>query len=607
MKKINYTNSVLNKMQEIVDNCMGDEQAFCIAACPMHTDVKKYVSLIGEEKHKEALKIIREKVFLPGTLGRICAHPCEEACRRNEEFGRPISVAALKRYVADKEDNADDWDLTKKENTGKNIAIIGAGPAGAQAAIDLTREGHNVTIYDKLNVFGGMMRVGIPEYRLPRNIIDFEYSYLEKLGVEFRMGVEIGKDIPFEKLTEDYDAVLIAVGAHKGRKIPITGHDLEGSYHAVEYLKEISLTHKFNGVGKRVAVIGGGDVAMDCARSSFRVGAEEVHLVCLEEGEVMPASKFEIEESKEEGVIFHDGFGPRSIVDKNGHVGGLEIVKVKSIFDDEGKFNPQYNEDLKEILHVDTVIFAVGQAVDNDFTEDMLETKAGGRYVINPETLQTNMENVFVAGDACGTVIVIEAMASGRKASNSIDRYLRQVDLTVARDFHMEAACTSNLEIPLPEGTIDLPRYSTNMKNPESRKYTFEECDNGFTDEEAIKEASRCLKCQCKLCMNECEMLNDYCECPKELFENIIKNDDVDPMIPFSCNMCSSCTIVCPQEFKIKDSFMDMRKEMVKANNGKSPIKGHKAIDMHQLLGFSKFFNITRKSKNKKENDKGRA
>jgi NADPH-dependent glutamate synthase beta subunit-like oxidoreductase len=600
MEKIKYPKDVLDKMKEIVDNCMGDAPPYCQATCPMHTDVKGYVNLIAEGKYKEAIKLIRDKLFLPATLGRICAHPCEEKCKREEAFRQPMSIAALKRFVADNYDNEEEWDTSIEGEKNKSIAIIGAGPAGAQAALDLRRKGYKVTVFERLNVVGGMMRVGIPEYRLPRNIIDFEYSLLDKIGVEIKLGVEVGKDVTFEELRKDYDVVLIAVGAHKGVVIPIEGHDLEGVSNAVEFLREVSLTRKAN-IGKKIAVVGGGNVAIDVARSARRVGAEEVHLICLEKKGDMPAHDWEVEEALEEGVILHDGFGPEKVIGDNGKVTGFEIKECVTIFDKDGKFNPQYNEDNKEVLKVDNVIFAVGQAVDNSFVpDDSLETQRGGRFKVDPVTLQTKLENVFVAGDASGrSAIVIEAMAEGRKAAVSIDRYLKGEDMYQNREY--EGSFETWLETEIKDGTEDLPRIETRKLDPAERIKSFEEVDLGFTEEQAVKEASRCLSCECRLCMQECVMLNDYCHCPKDIFEKVLETGEIDPIIPYSCNMCSQCTLVCPKDFKIKDRFMDMRKEMIKANNGKSPIKGHKAIEMHQMFGFSKLFNTTRPAKAKNE------
>lgn len=593
MESITYPESVLNKMKDIVDNCMGDAPPYCEATCPMHTDIKGYVNLIADGKNKESIKLIREKLFLPATLGRICAHPCEEKCKREEEFKQPMSIAALKRFVADNYDDESDWDISVQKEMDKSIAIIGAGPAGAQAALDLRKKGYKVTIFEKLPVVGGMMRVGIPEYRLPRSVIDFEYRLLKKIGVEIKLGIEVGKDISFDKLKEEYDSVIIAVGAHKGVIIPLEGSNLDGVTHAVEFLKEVSLTKKFD-CGKKIAVIGGGNVALDVARSARRIGVEEVNLICLEEKGKMPAHNWEVEEAIEEGVILHAGFGSDKIVGEE-KVRGIEIKKCLNIFDEEGNFNPVFDNNNK-LLEVDNIIFAVGQGIDNSFIkEGTIETLRGGRFKVDPITLQTEVENVFVAGDASGrSVIVIEAMAEGRKAAISVDRYLNNEDMTINRV--NEGSYETRLETEIKEDTLDLKRIETKKLDPNVRVNSFDEVDLGFREEEAKKEASRCLSCECKLCMKECEMLNDFCSCPKDLFESILENDEVDPIIPYSCNMCSQCTLVCPKEFPIKDSFMDIRKEMIVANGGKSPMKGHNAIEMHQFLGFSKLFNTAKPS-----------
>lgn len=588
MNKVIFSESILKDAEKIVDKCMGEAAAFCQSRCPMHTDVKKYVNLIGEKKYEESIRVIREQLFLPNTLGRICAHPCEMDCRRGVEFNQPLSIATLKRFAAEQADDEKLWDLTKEEANGKNVAIIGAGPAGAQAAINLSRLGYGVTIYDKLDVFGGMMRVGIPAYRLPRNIIDYEYTYLTKLGVKFEMGMEIGKDLSFEELRNNFDAVLLAHGAHKGNVIPIPGYKSAGVFPATQYLKEISLTQGFKEAGKRVMVIGGGDVAMDCARSSLRIGAEEVYQCSLEDFENLPASQEEIHESLHEGILFNAGWGPVEIISEEDKVTGIKMRRVNTIFDETGNFSPTYHNE-ERIIEVDTVVMAAGQLVE-DISGGILEQTRGGRFVVDKETLATSIENIFVAGDACGSNIVVEAMALGRKAAISIDRRLQGVDLLVDRDLRLEAVYATNLEIPLPKGTENLQRLHSNMRPVGERIRDFEQADLGFTEEQALKESSRCLSCECKLCMKECIMMNEFGDCPKGIMSPLAKDGQMNVLLAYSCNGCDNCTIVCPHELPMKKIFIGARKDYVKANNGESPIPGHKAIKMHQLLGFSRFF-----------------
>lgn len=600
------TENIVNKMNDLVDNCMGDSEASCKSNCPMGTDVKKYVNLIGENNGKEAIEIIRKSLFLPGTLGRICAHPCEQNCRRGEEDSS-ISIASLKRYAADNFDDSNLWNIDKEAAKNKKIAIIGAGPAGAQSAIDLSKKGYSVTIFDKLPVFGGMMRVGIPEYRLPRDVIEKEYSILQKLNVEIRLSTEIGKDISFEQLEKDFDAILVAVGRQSGRvDRNLENSNANGIFHAAEYLKEISLTQNFEKAGKIVAVIGGGDVAMDCARSSRRIsGVDKVYSIPLEATfETMASSNHEIHGAIEENIEFKLGNGiKRIIVDENNRISGIEIKKCLTLFDENGGFNPQFDESQLEIIEIDTLVFAIGQGVDNSFdTKKDLGLKRNGTFDINPLTMQSvTKENVFIAGDCANSFIVVEAMAEGRRAAKSIDRYLNGESLDEGRSIENEGGYKTKLYLPteyLPEGWDSAEKVERKVQNSlpgNERVKNFSEVELVFTKEQAIKEASRCLQCQCKLCMKECIMLNDYTDCPKTLFKEYLEkgNENMDPKIAYSCNMCDQCTIKCPKDFDIKGNFMGSRVEYVKDNNGKSPMKGHKAIEVHQYLGYSKMFNTT--------------
>lgn len=587
--------TVAQKMREIVEDCMGESPAYCQTACPMHTDVKGYVSLIGEGKYKEAVALVREKLFMPAILGRICAHPCEDACKRNE-LHSPMSIAALKRFVADNHDDPELWAVDTAERRSERVAVIGAGPAGAQAAHDLLKEGYEVTVFDRLPVVGGMMRVGIPSYRLPRDVIELEYSILQRMGLDLRLNTEIGKDITFEELRENYDGVIVAVGAHKGIVIPVPGHELEGVFNAVEYLREVSLTGNFEKVGKRVVVIGGGNVAVDAARTTRRLaGVESVDLVMLEGStEEAPAHDWEIEETLEEGISIHFGWGTEEIVGDNGKVTEIRLKKCTSVFDPDGRFNPRYDEREKEPVACDTVVFAIGQGVDPSFAPE-LETARGGRFVVDDLTLQTSMPNVFVAGDATGhSVIAVEALAEGRKAAKSLHRLLNGESLTSDREG--ERAFETDLETEIPEDANREPRVATRRLDPSERIKSFAEVDLGLSEEQALSEAGRCLSCECLKCMKECTMLNDFTSCPKELFEGILAEPEIinaDPKIAYSCNMCKQCTLACPKEFDMQGVFGGMRKEYVAANNGKSPMKGHNVIYMHQKLGFSKPFNTT--------------
>ncbi|MFP4020989.1 MAG: FAD-dependent oxidoreductase [Halanaerobium sp.] len=574
---------LVEEINEIIDDCLADEPPYCQARCPLNIDVQGYVTLIGEGKYREALELIRESTPFPGILGRVCAHPCEEECKRGE-VEAALSIKNLKRFAADMADDPEKWDLSRAPETGKKVAIIGAGPAGATAAYDLQKKGHQVEIFESLPVVGGMLRVGIPAYRLPEAVIDQEYSILEKLGVNIHLNTEVGEDVEFEALKADYDAVFVAVGAHNAVMIPVEGSDLEGVLEGAEFLRKAGLNEEIE-IGKKVVVIGGGNVAMDVARTAWRVGAEEIHVACLECRNEMPAHSWEIEDAEEEGIIMHPGWGPQKI-EGNKKVESMTFKKCTQVFDEEGNFNPDYCEDNLKTIEADNVIFAIGQRSDTSFINEDLNIND-----VDQLTLQTEADNVFGGGDCIGKpLLAVEAMSHGKKAAKSIDRYLNNEDLVEDRE--REGAYESELQKELTGEEPIRKRIDMRMLDIEERKNNFKEVELGFNVSEAKGEALRCLECECKECMKECIMLDQYSDSPKELFERV-KMDEVDPLVYFSCNMCSQCTIACPNDFEIKDKFMQLRKILVKENNGESPIDGHKAIKWHQRLGFSKLFTTT--------------
>ena len=514
---------VIANMEKIVENCMGEETPACVATCPMHTDVKEYVRLIGEGKGEEAIRVIREKLFLPGTLGRICAHPCEGKCKWNE--GRsPMAIASLKRYAADHFDNEENWDLTIKEENGKKVAVIGAGPSGLQAAMQLRREGCEVTVFEKLPVRGGMIRVGIPAYRLPRDIMEREITYLDKLGVKFRLNFEIGKDMEFSQLVEEYDSVVVAVGKHQGRvDRSLKNWDAEGIFSAAGFLKEAALTSDVKKAGKVVLVVGGGDVAMDCARTSLRVpGVEKVYSVCLEDSyDSMASSNHEISGALAEGIKFNHAQAIKTIhVDENGRVNGVTLKKCLSMFDEQGRFAPSYDEEDTRELEVDTIVFAIGQGVEGGFAKDQIKQRPNTTFECDKQTLQSvSNEKVFIAGDASGeSVICIQAMATGKRAAESVIRFLKGESLTEGRELKDTWTYETKLQMPTDWSKITGKRQDMQELDPKERIHSFDEVALGYTKEEAEKEAGRCRQCECRLCMKECIMLNDYTDCPKTLF-----------------------------------------------------------------------------------------
>lgn len=594
---------VIKNMKHIVDTCMGDSEAACVATCPMHTDVKEYIKLIGEGKGLEAIKVIRKNLFIPGTLGRICAHPCESKCKWGESKN-PMAIASLKRYAADNFDNENDWDLTIKESKGKKVAIIGAGPSGLQASLELSREGFDVTVFEKLPVRGGMMAVGIPEYRLPRTVLEKEISYLDKLGVNFKVNCEIGKDVSFEEIQKNFDAIVVACGKHQGRvDRNLENFDAEGVFSAARYLKEVALTRNVEKAGKKVLVVGGGDVAMDCCRVSKRIeGVTDVFSICLEESfEKMASSNHEIKGALAEDVKFNHSQAIKEIkVDENGRVCGVVLKKCISMFNAEGMFSPSFDESVTMDLEVDTIVFAIGQGVEAGFTEGKLEQRRNSTFECDKMTLQSKSnEKVFIAGDASGeSVIVIQAMATGRRAAESVRRYLVGEDLLEGRELKDTWTYETRLDIPTDWSQVEGKREDMGELPPHTRVNSFDEVALGYTKMEALKEATRCRQCVCKKCMSECLMLGEFTDCPKTLFEEYLEKgyENMDKLIAYSCNQCSQCTIVCPKDLDLKESFIAMKQDFAEKNNGYAPVKELEYVAPQQELESAEEYSITIKA-----------
>ncbi|MBE0478843.1 FAD-dependent oxidoreductase, partial [Candidatus Aerophobetes bacterium] len=472
----------------------------CQNTCPGGIDIPEYIGLIAQERFSEALAVIKERNPFPAICGRVCHHPCELKCRRGE-IDEPVAINALKRFVSDYEGPGIEKrnEPLPKPSKREKIAIIGAGPAGLTCAHYLARWGYPVTIFEALPVTGGMLRVGIPDYRLPKDILDEEiFSSVESLGVTIKKGVKIGEDIAFNELFDmGYSCIFIAMGCHISRKLNIPGEDMEGVLDGVAFLRNINLGQKLQ-LGERLVVIGGGNVAVDAARSALRLGAKEVNILYRRSSREMPAIESEVEATRGEGIKFHFLAAPVRILSFNGKIRGIECVKMRlGEYDESGRRRPIPISGSEFFFPADCVISAIGQMSDISFLPSSIEKTRWDTIYVNPKTLATNKEGVFAGGDAVsGPATVIEAIASGEKAAISIKRYLNKEPLErpiESKKKYFEESDLIDIE-PSPEKRVRIPCLSL-----EERKKGFKEVEKGLQSDEAIKEAKRCLRCDVEM------------------------------------------------------------------------------------------------------------
>jgi formate dehydrogenase (NADP+) beta subunit len=504
----------------------------CMSACPVHTEAGRYVSLIEDGLYKEAYQIARRPNPFASICGRICAAPCEPACRRGK-IDQPIAIRALKRFICerygvesltDPEKFNEHFGKIEKKN-GIKIAIIGSGPAGLSCAYYLAGLGYEVTVFESQSVAGGMLRLGVPEYRLPRELLRLEINAILNLGIELKLNSTLGKDYTIADLKrQDFKAIFIAIGAHKSRGLQIDGVDLDGVFNGVDFLLNVNLGYRVE-VGSKVIVIGGGNVAidvartvarqekpeaeqvtefaeaMDVARSAVRFGAREVHMICLEDWDEMPSTKEEIEEALQEGVRIYPRKGPSKILGNKGKVTGFETIDCASVFDEQGRFNPKFESGTEQFMEADTVIMAIGQSSDLSWisNSDNIEITSRNTIKVDPITLSTTATGIFSGGDVSfGPRNAIEAIANGQRAAQSIDDYIKkslQKNQELAwrnRDF------TIKIDEPLHTkrqwGYEKAQRISI-PSVPIDRRIGVSQVELGYTEEQAHEEAARCLHC----------------------------------------------------------------------------------------------------------------
>jgi heterodisulfide reductase subunit A-like polyferredoxin len=477
----------------------------CKATCPAHVSIQGYIALINEGKYREALELFKEDHPFPGICGRVCHHPCEKICTRND-VDQPLAIRELHRFLADWELSQDAPYIPQVDDAREEkVAVVGSGPAGLTAAYTLARKGYAVTIFEKLPVAGGMMAVGIPEYRLPRNILQSEIKMIEQMGVTIQTGVTFGKDITLDSLkTQGFSAVFMAIGLHGGRSLGVANEDIEGILQGVDFLRDTAMG-KDVPIGDDVIVVGGGNVAIDVALMAKRKGAKNVTLVCLEKREEMPAWEHEIQEALEGDIEIINSFGPKAFfIDKSSRVSGIEFKTCTAVFDTEGRFRPTYDENECQPVFGDTVIIAIGQSMDMGFIKEQgIATSRAGGLEADPITLQTPIDWVFAGGDAVyGPKSVVDAVACGKEAAESIHRFINGLDLSSGRE--------NKWEFEKPDVSLEPQKLRTPVRclDPAARECNFLEVSFGYNEVEAKKEADRCLRCgfcsECYQCVKAC-------------------------------------------------------------------------------------------------------
>jgi formate dehydrogenase beta subunit len=531
----------------------------CMMACPAGTNAGRYVSLIADGRFEEAYHYARDPNPMASVCGRVCAHPCETACRRGA-IDSPISIRALKRFLTERYGPESRHPLESRRVPAPKlpyrVAIVGSGPVGLSAAHDLARMGYSITIFEAASVAGGMLSLGIPEYRLPRSVVEAQIREILETGdVTLKLNQAAGRDFTIHQLREQgFDAVVLAVGAHRSRDLSIPGVNLDGVHKGIDFLLNANLGYRFT-IGKKVVVIGGGNVAMDVARSAarevlkqhvpgeaepsaenisavathemvdislsaLRLGAREVSIVCLERRHEMPAALEEVEEAELEGIILHDGQGPKRVLGRDGKVIGLETVRTKAVFDSAGKFNPTFEENSESAIECDTLILAIGQAPRLDFLTpaDGIEISGRGLLVADKDTLMTTAPGVFAGGDCVfGPRLIIDSVGDGKRIAIGIDKYLTgrdhpdpEIEVQVLEHHHMFDDFMNLGREPIPMLPLD-------------RRTGITEVEVGYDEESAMREARRCLRCW---------------------INTVFEGNEPDGS---QCVLCGGCVDVCPE------------------------------------------------------------
>ncbi|HGG0417620.1 TPA: FAD-dependent oxidoreductase [Clostridium sporogenes] len=467
----------------------------CKSECPAHIAIQGYIKMASQGKYREALELIKKENPFPAICGRICPRKCESACTRSD-VDEPLAIDEIKKFIADQDLKEEHRFVPeRKDSRPEKIAVIGAGPAGLSCAYFLAVDGYRVTVFEKEQKLGGMLTLGIPSFRLGKEVVNAEIHILKELGVEFKTGVQVGKDTTFPELRElGYKAFYVAIGAQAGRKLGLEGEEAEGVMTGVDFLRKINLGEDVRMEGE-VIVIGGGNVAIDVARTVERIGASQVDMYCLENRQEMPALGEEIEEALSEGISVNNSWGPKRIIQENGRVVGVEFKKCISVFDENRKFNPKFDENETKIVKANSVLTSVGQGMNwgGLLKDTKIELNPNKTIKADPITFQTGEIDVFAGGDALtGPKFAIDAIALGKQGAISIHRHVHGDNLTISREREYRALDKENLNM---DGYDRLPRQRPLHVEENESKVTFKDLRGTFSEEQIKKETKRCLGC----------------------------------------------------------------------------------------------------------------